>query len=271
MDAETWLVDGPKVIDVEGVRRLKVALLGGQVDVVGHDEPGARVEVHSVSGRDLRVRFEDGVLEVDHPQLRWDQWRWDDWLETLRSFTFTASADVSIMVPRAVALKLGVVGASALVSGLVTDASMSSVNGPLVIDGVRGDLQVNTVNGEITVRGHAGRVTAKTVSGDVTVAGEIPSFVADSVSGEVLADLAGAADAVKVNTVSGAVTLRLDADLAATYSMNTVGGRVQVDDASISGLRGRYTAQSGGPADRRVDVRINTVSGAVSVLHAVRA
>ncbi len=46
---------------------------------------------------------------------------------------------------------------------------------------------------------------------------------------------------------------------------------MQVDDAPISGLRGRYTAQSGGPGDRRVDIRINTVGGAISVLHAVRA
>jgi DUF4097 and DUF4098 domain-containing protein YvlB len=266
VEAETWLVDGPKVIDVEGVRRLKVALLGGQVDVVGHDEPGARVEVHSVSGRDLLVRFEDGVLEVDHPQVRWD-----DWLETFRSFKATAAADVSIMVPRAIALKLGVVGASALISGLVTDAAISTITGALVVDGVRGDLQVNTVNGEITVRGHTGRLSAKTVSGDVTVSGEVPSFAADSVSGDVLADLEGAADAVRVNTVSGAVTIRLDSQLATAYSINTVSGRMQLDDVSVSGLRGRYTAQSGMPGEPRVDVRINTVSGATSVLHAVRA
>jgi hypothetical protein len=271
VEAETWLVDGPKVIDMEGVRRLKVALLGGQVDVVGHDEPGARVEVHSVSGRDLLVRFEDGVLEVDHPQVRWDDRRWEDWLETFRSFKATAAADVSIMVPRAVALKFGVVGAGALISGLITDASISTITGALVVDGVSGDLQVNTVNGEIAVRGHAGRLNAKTVSGDVTVAGEIPAFAADSVSGDVLADLTGAADAVRVNTVSGAVTIRLDSELATAYTINTVSGRMQLDDLPVSGLRGRYTAQSGAPGDRHADVRINTVSGAVSVLHAVRA
>ncbi len=53
MAQEKWLVDGPKTIDVENIRRLKVGLISGQVDIVGHDEPGARVEVHSVSGRDL--------------------------------------------------------------------------------------------------------------------------------------------------------------------------------------------------------------------------
>jgi hypothetical protein len=269
VEAETWHVDGPKVIDLDGVRRLKVALLGGQVDIVGHDDPGARVEVHSVRGRDLKVRFEDGALEIDHPQVRWDDW--DGWLEAIRTFRPTASADVSIMVPRAIALKLGVVGASALVSGLVTDATISGVSGPLVVDGVRGDLQLNTVGGEITARGHTGRLAAKTVSGDVTVSGDIPSFTADTVSGEVLADLGGSVQAVRVNTVGGSVTLRLEAGLAAAYTINSAGGRVQVDDAPISGLRGRYTAQSGAPGDRRVDIRINTVGGAVHVLHGVRA
>ncbi len=266
MDAETWLVDGPKVIDVAEVRRLKVALLGGQVDIVGHDEPGARVEVHSVSGRDLKVRYEDGVLEIDHPQVRWD-----DWLETFRGFRASATADVSVMVPRAVALKLGVVGANVLVAGLATDASLSSVSGPLVVDELRGDLQVNTVSGEITVRGHAGRLTTKTVSGDVAVSGDIPAFVADSVSGEVLADLGEPAESARVNTVSGAVTLRLPAGVSTTYAINSAGGRVQVADASISGFRGQYTAQTGGTGDRRASVKINTVGGAVNVLHGVRA
>jgi DUF4097 and DUF4098 domain-containing protein YvlB len=141
----------------------------------------------------------------------------------------------------------------------------------VVVDGVRGDLQVNTVGGEVIARGHTGRLAAKTVSGDVTVSGDISAFTADTVSGDVLADLAGSLDGVRVNTVGGSVTLRLEAGLAASYTINSAGGRVQVDDAPISGLRGRYSAQSGGPGDRRVDVRINTVGGAVSVLHAVRA
>jgi DUF4097 and DUF4098 domain-containing protein YvlB len=140
-----------------------------------------------------------------------------------------------------------------------------------VVDGVRGELQVNTVKGEITVRGHTGGLSAKTVSGDVTVAGAIPSFAADSVSGDVLADLTGEVEAVRINTVSGAVTVRLDSELGSVYSINTVSGRMQLDDLPVSGLRGRYTAESGGQGEQRVDVRINTVSGAVGVLHAVRA
>ncbi len=53
------------------------------------------------------------------------------------------------MVPRDVALKFGVVSATALISGLTEDATISTVSGDVVVDGVYGDLQLNTVSGEI--------------------------------------------------------------------------------------------------------------------------
>ena len=72
MAQEKWLVEEPKVIDTGIVRRLKVGLVAGQVDVVAHDEPTARVEVHSVSGKPLMVEVDGDTLTVDHPQIRWD-------------------------------------------------------------------------------------------------------------------------------------------------------------------------------------------------------
>src|SRR5688572_31175892 len=166
MAQEKWLVDGPKTIDVEGVRSLKVGLINGQVDIIGHDEPGARIEVHSVRGRDLLVSIDGDTLEVDHPQLRWD-----NFIEVFGTFDGKASADVSIMVPREVALKFGVVNSSGLITGLSGDASVSSVNGDVIVDGLTGRLQLNTVTGEFGVRNHTGQIAAKTVSGDIHAAG----------------------------------------------------------------------------------------------------
>src|SRR4051795_8061996 len=174
MSDEEWLVEGPKTIDVEGVDRIKVGLIGGQVDVVAHDEPGARVEVHSVSGRPLRIAVKDGRLEIDHPQLRWD-----DWLASMRAFNSSARADVSVLVPRDVAVKLGVVSASALVSGVRGAAVLSTVSGELVADALVGDLQLNAVSGEMSVRDHDGAVAAHTVSGGVTASGHITDFSSD--------------------------------------------------------------------------------------------
>ncbi|TPW77593.1 DUF4097 family beta strand repeat-containing protein [Schumannella soli] len=262
MAQEKWLVDGPKTIDIERVRSLKVGLIGGQVDVVAHDEPGARVEVHSVDGRPLKITIDGDRLEIDHPQLGWD-----NFLDVFRSFHERDRADVSVAVPRDIALKLGVVNATALVSGVRSDASLSTVNGDLVVDGVEGDTTINSVNGEVSVRDHHGRVNAKTVNGDLTVSGELAGFTADSVGADVYVDAAGIPDQLRVNTVSGSVAARLDAGAPAQYTINTVSGRIQLDDAEITGVRGRYQGRFGELERHWVDVKVNTVSGAIDVLH----
>jgi Putative adhesin len=266
MAQEKWLVSGPKVIDLEVVRKLKVALVGGQVDIVAHDEPSARVEVHSVTGRELKITLDGDTLEIDHPQLSWD-----NWLEAVRAFKGTAKADLSIMVPRAVALRLGVVSADALVSGLTDDCVASTVGGSIVVDSVVGDLQLNSVNGELSVRNHTGSVNVNTVSGDVTVSGAVHRFSCDGVSGDVFLDFTGTPDDVRINTVSGSVTMRLDDGVPARYRIHTVSGRLQFDDGSVRGVRGKYTGSYGELDKSWVDFTANTVSGSVSVLHAVRA
>lgn len=263
MAQEKWLVEGQKTIDIESARRLKVGLIGGQLDIVAHDEPGIRIEIHEVTGKPLKVVLDGDTLEIDHPQVSWD-----NWLEVFRNFGQKARADVSVMVPRGIDVKVGVVSATALVSGVSGDANVSTVSGDLVIDGSRGDLQLNAVSGELTVRGHEGRLTAHSVSGDVTASGAISTASADTVSGAVFLDLHGTADEVRVNTVSGSVATRLEAGTAASYSVSTVGGKLQLDSSEISGIRGRYTGKYGELDQSWTDLRINTVGGDISILHA---
>ena len=266
MAQEKWLVDGPKTIDVENIRRLKVSLISGQVDIVGHDEPGVRVEIHSVSGRDLKVAVEGDTLEVDHPQLNWD-----NWLDVFKSFRGNARADVSIMVPREVGLKFGVVNAEALISGIHDNASISTVNGDLVIDGMTGDIQINSVSGEISVRNHTGRLAVHSVNGDITASGRIQGMTAEVVTGDVYLDLTGTPDELRLSTVSGNIATRLDEGVPVSYTINTVSGRLQLDDSEITGVRGRYTGKYGKLDGRWLDFRGNTVTGNVSVLHTMRA
>lgn len=266
MAQEKWLVNGPKTIDVDGIRNLKVGLIGGKVDIVAHDDPGVRVEIHSVTGRDLLVKVEGDTLELDHPQLRWD-----NFIEVFASFRGSAKAEVSIQVPRDIALKFGVVSASALISGLAGDATVSTVSGDVVIDGIYGDLQLNAVSGEFSVRSHYGAINAHTVSGDLTATGELARFTADTVSGDVFLDIIGTPDEVRVNTVSGAVTTRLEAGVPTQYRINTVSGRLQLDDTEVAGIRGSYTSRYGQLDGRWLEFKANTVSGNVSVLHSVTA
>lgn len=266
MAEEKWLVDGPKVIDVEGIRRLKVSLVRGQVNIVGHDEPGARIEVHSVRGKPIKVSVDGDQLIVDHPQLSWD-----NFLDVFTSFRGSATVDVSIMVPRATALNFGVVSAGGLISGLRKDAKISTVSGDLIVDDIEGDVELNSVSGEIAVRDHLGRITSHTVSGDLTASGDIRKLTADSVSGSVFLDLAGTPDQVRINTVSGTVTARLEKDVAVQYTIATVGGRIQLDNSQVTATRGNFTGQFGELDKHWLEFRANSVGGDISVLHAVSA
>lgn len=266
MAQEKWLVEGPKVIDIERARELKVALVGGQIDIVGHDEPTVRVEVHSVSGNPLKIALDGDTLEIDHPQLSWD-----NFIDAFKSFTGKARAEVSVMVPRDTALRFGVVSASGLISGLTADASISTVSGDIVVDGVTGHLRLNSVNGELAVNHHRGRVDANSISGDVTVTGEVERFSCDLVSGELFLDATGIPDEIVLHSVSGDVAVRLDAGAPVKYRINTVSGTVQLDTATITSVRGTYTSSYGELDQHWVDFRASTVSGDISVLHSVTA
>ncbi len=263
MAQEKWLVEEPKVIDTGIVRRLRVGLVGGQVDVVAHDEPTARVEVHSVSGKPLLIEVDGDTLTVDHPQVRWD-----DPIGFLKSFRGRAQADVSILVPRDAPVTLGVVSAGSLLSGTNRGATLHTVSGDVVVDGVAGDVTVNAVSGTTTVRELDGALTVHTVSGDVAATGAIPRFQADGVNADVVLDLHGTPDSARVNTVSGSVSVRLEDGVPYRCTVSTASGKLQFDDSEIRGVRGSYVKQGGELSGQWLDLKVNSVSGDIAVLHA---
>lgn len=266
MTLEKWLIlpGETRVIDLESVRSLKVSMLGGQVDVIGHDEPGARIEVHSVTGKDLRIEVTGSALEIDHPQLRWD-----NFLTAFRSFgSGGAKADISLIVPRDIAITLGVVSASALISGLITDAKLNTVSGDIIVDGLTGDLDINAVSGDAQVRALVGGFSANSVAGDVAATGTLRRASADTVSGSVLFDSDGPISQINVNTVNGNSTLRIDEGYPANFVVRSVSGKIAIDGEAHSGAGGttNYSGSSGTLSGQFVDVRVNSVSGDLTLL-----
>ncbi len=265
MSLEKWIVHPgeTRVIDLASLRELKVGLVGGQVDIVAHDEPGARIEVHSVTVKDLRIEMTGDRLEIDHPQLRWD-----NFLEVFRNFgSGGPKAEISVAVPRDVALTLGVVSASALVAGLRTDAKLNTVSGDIIVDGLVGDVNLNAVSGDVHVRELEGALSANSVSGDVAATGAVSKASIDTVSGAMLVDSTGPVQSIGLNSVSGTATVRLDRDLPANYVARSVSGRVQIDGQVRSGSGPTsYTGSTGNLAGTFVDVRANTVSADITVL-----
>ncbi|WP_102193936.1 DUF4097 family beta strand repeat-containing protein [Microbacterium aurantiacum] len=267
---EKWLIapGEERVIDIESATRLKVGLVGGQIDVIAHDEPGIRIEVHGVTIKDLRIESSGGEVEIDHPQLGWD-----NFLEVFRNFgSGGPRAEVSVAVPRAIALNLGVVSAGALVSGISNDTRLSTVSGDIIVDTLIGDLTVNSVSGDVQVRGLTGTLSANSVSGDVAVMGAVRKATIDTVSGSALVDAAGDVNTINLNTVAGSSTIRLDESLPANYVARSLSGRILIDgvERSSSGPS-NYTGSTGELAGRFVDVRANTVSGSITVLRRATA
>ena len=268
MPVEKWLISpgDTRVIDVPATPKLKIGLVGGQVDVIAHDEPTIRIEVHNVTLKDLRIELTSDLLEIDHAQLRWD-----NFLEVFRNFTTTGpKAEISVAVPRSIALTLGVVSASALVAGLENGAKLNTVSGDIVVDGLTGDLSVNAVSGDVQVRSLDGTLGANSVSGEVAATGSIRKATIDTVSGDLLVDSTGRVDAVSLNTVSGESTVRLDEGHAANYVLRSVSGRVVVDGVKRSSSGPTNWVDSEGELSGSfVDVRANSVSGAITVLRRV--
>jgi len=265
MAIEKWIVHPGenRVIDVEGVLALKISLAAGQVDVIAHDEPETRIEVRSVSGKDLRIEMAGGRLEIDHPQLAWD-----NFLSAFRSFGSSGPrAEIAVAAPRDVLLTLGIVSANALVAGFRRDASINSVSGDLLVDGHTGALRVNSVSADVQARGVTGDFSANTVSGELTASGALTSVNIDTVSSSTFVDAEGPIEEISLNGVSGDATFRLDDGYPANYVLRSAGGRMVVDGIA-RGSRGpsSFSGSAGALSGSFVDVKANTVSGDITVL-----
>lgn len=257
---EQWTVrDGEsRVIDIDAVRALRVGIVGGSVDIVGHDEPTARVEVHRVEGRDLTVTLEQGRLSISHPRVSWDE----VWESVKALVGVRAKVELSIVVPRETALSLGQVTASALVSGLSHRAGLSTVSGGMQVEAHQGDLELNTVSGDLEVSGGAGRLSVHGVSAAVTASGRFAEIGIDTVSGEVLLDVHGSPRSISVNSVSADITARLDAGQGVRATTRTVSGRSTVVGRALPKRGGSETIDGTNP----FSLQANTVSGDVTVV-----
>ena len=181
MASESWVVAGPQIIEIEAITSLRVQLAGGRVDVVAHDGPGARIEVHAVDGRPLEVSLSGTASSGSGYQFTLGGW---DGLpgevpQLPRQGPGRRAHRRAARGPRQ-----GRHGdADGLLAGIEQDASVSTVSGTLITDGTRGRLGANTVSGEIVVRDHRGDLKLNSVSGELAASGELSLVQANSVSG----------------------------------------------------------------------------------------
>ncbi len=256
-----WIIDTPTSLTFDGVVALRIRLVSGSVAVLAAEDT-PRLDVESVSGQPLLVTHEAGILTVTYEDLTWDGLL--GWLRPQRH-----AATIAVTVPKDCPLQLGVVNATALVSGLAARASVKSVSGGITMDGVTGSLDAGTVSGDLEAQDVDGDVAFKTVSGDLTIAGgSLGRLDAKTVNGKITADVdLTPAAVVRAATVSGDVAMRLPAAVSVSVDLRSGSGRVESAfdglDASrkpgASGLAGTLGTGDG-------QLSVSTASGAVTLL-----
>lgn len=267
MAQEQWTVatGDARIIDLARIRALRVSVIDGSVDIVGHDEDGARLEIAEVTGRDLTVSLTGDSLEISQTPLSWD-----DPLGSLKALRpHSASAAIRVVVPRDIAVTLGAYAADTLVSGLSGVVRLNGVAGSLHTSDLRGELDVNTATGEIAATEHSGVMTVNSVSGEITASGPITRFSANTVTGGIFLDITGTPTSVSTRSISADVTARFDAEPDLRISVNTVSGALQLGADRLTGARARGyddTSAGSGEAPGLIRFSANSVTGNVALL-----
>jgi Toastrack DUF4097 len=251
MPTSEWSIGTPTSLEFDNVTGLRVRLIAGSVAVLATTGKPT-LEVSSIEGDPLTVSYENGVLTVAHENLSWEGLL--KWLRPQRH-----SATVTLSVPRKCAAQVGVVSATAVMSGISARASVKSVSGGITLDGVTGDVDAHTVSGAVEAQGINGKLNFNTVSGDLTLAdGWLERLDVNGVSGDVTADLdLDPLGGMQVTTVSGEVVLRLPAEADARVNLHSVSGDVRSEFAELR--------RSSAPASRSVSGSLGAGSGQVSV------
>jgi len=256
-----WTVDAPTALEFDDVTELNVRLIGGTVAVLASDDRPA-LAVSELTGRPLQVSHEDGVLTVSYESLSWDGLL--GFLKPRKD-----SAAVTITVPADCPIQLGVLSASAVVTGLHAGAAVKGMSGDITLDGVTGDVSAETMSGEVAACDIDGEVHFKSMSGGLTLAGgSVESLAVDTLSGQVTADVSlGKSGSVRVTTMSGEVTLRLPADSDAQVHLHSTSGGVRAEFESLRTVKAPAShTVSGNVGAGTGHVSVTTMSGTVTLL-----
>ncbi|MFG2788488.1 DUF4097 domain-containing protein [Streptomyces sp. NPDC048419] len=260
-----WSVTEPRKLTFdEPVRELHVRIVNGTVNVVGTDEGSARLEVTRIEGPPLHVSQLGSILTVAYDDLPWK-----GFLKWLDRKGWRRSAVVSLAVPADTRVEVGVVGATAVVSGLEGRAEVKGVTGDTTLVGLTGPVRADTVSGSVEAQALSGDLRFNSVSGDLTVVEAGSSVKADSVSGSMIVDLdpAGRPTDINLTSVSGEIAIRLPHPVDAQVEANTASGTVSnaFEDLRVSGQWGakRITGRLG---SGNGTLKATTVSGSIALL-----
>jgi hypothetical protein len=261
---ESWKIEQPDQVALgEGVRSVRLVAMAGRVNVIGADGP-ATLEVTKISGQPLHVELtDDGELTVRHGEYNRPQLF--GWLFGGRR----VEVELSLALPPDALVDVRVVSGPVVVSNFHERVAVKGVSGEITLAGVHGSARVSTASGAITAEQVTGDLTVKAVSGSITViAGAGGAIDLSAVSGAIALDLEDPVpSSVKLQCVSGAMTVRLPHDPDVRVNLGTSNGRAvsAFPEVTASGMRGAQRL-SGTVGSGAATLKGKTVSGSVTLL-----
>jgi DUF4097 and DUF4098 domain-containing protein YvlB len=240
--AQTWSVAGDARVEIDNVR--------GMVVVSGWDQNQVQLSGSLGHGSRLEVSGDAQHLAL---RVKGDSERW------FGNHGPASDTTLTLKVPRAAALKVGVVSADASVDGVSGKAlEVSAVSGKLTltsdapqvdINSVSGDVlfganhaskdarvHLQTVSGDITAHGLGGRVKLETVSGDISLdGGDMQELETGTVSGDAKLQVTPTAHArFALESMSGDIRLHLPSTLSAHLQAQTFSGDIGTDFGAVN-------------------------------------
>lgn len=255
-NADKYSVGGAEI--AERITKLDIEWVSGKVEIVRH--AGDAVVFSEKANKELNEEFSlhywlDGTtLRIKFAKS--GSWDFSDLKKTL-----------TVEIPETLALEdlaLDVVSADIETEKITAEkAEIDSVSGGIILGADSLDqLEIEGVSGEIFIEAEQiGELTVDTVSGAVdTAVGKIDVFEADSTSGSVRLSVDVLPEKVRLETISGDVSLYLPENSDFAANIDTVSGEFGSDFA-VKKNGDDYICGTG-----KADLEIETTSGDIDIL-----
>ena len=181
----------------------------------------------------------------------------------LNSYNLT----VKLSVPRKFAGKLDIstVSGENSVTGLKLDSlDVSSVSGDITLqDGTYDSLKFYSVSGNIFAYSEAGKANGESISGNIILTNVNEGISLKTVSGNVKATIAALKGTAKADSVSGEIEVELLDSSVVSYKLNSVSGRLSVEDGGTVQTGEKSMTKTVAGTDRLIDA--STVSGNIKI------
>lgn len=239
LDKEYQVLDQDRLeFSAEQIKELDIDWRSGQVEIKTHDQKEIVIEETGYqANRRLAYRLKKEKLSIRYDNKTW-------------SFNIGINLDsgrkrLTVYVPVDYEFK---------------ELEIDSISAEVLVDKQQAKrLKVNSVSGDLKLFGDFEQVGIDTMSGDTQLTGKINRVTINGISGESTIGFLSRPQSLKVNTISGDVTVFVDREVGVRVEMESLSGK---SNYAMSGYKqGDHFIVGDGQAE----FEINTVSGNLSL------